>query len=869
MDAIARVQKRHDVNREFQKKSEADLVADIERRYQYQEQIKQQYEDADGFIGQQATPVAQQALLPSFKDPKLFKIKCKPTHELIAVRAIMLKTIDMFNRQRDFYKIKSAFCGSSKGYIYVEALNEAFAKEVLTGLKMIYLNSFQQVPIDDMTTVLAVTITKKPLKAGQYIRIKRGVLKGDLARIVNVFDGETKALIQAVPRLQYGDGAGDSKNKITLSGNKIRPAQALFDAEQASNSSNGYVFRRHHPLDPSSALYDVWNGKYYKDGFLFDEVNVETFIDNTDVKPKLEELKMFAVKKPSKPVAKKTQKNPEDEEEEDDEEQDDTEDPVSSTMNADLAKEIERLNEESEGKTENPFTPGDLVQVIGGELINLVGRVISINDVYKSAKIRPYNNTLLTEDQDVELNLLVKYVFPGAHVKVMTGKYSGQTGRVVHVISDPGVEQLAVILTDGLNTEIKCNVSLLQLSDEVATGLGNLMGFELYDLVALSENESAVIVNVGTEKLRVVNHMEAEKDVSPQEIRSKLNLISNRSRSMDGFHNTFGVGDSVHVVSGTHQKKSGTVKHINKRTVWIHSNNYLKNSGIFVVKGENCMLAGGSSAVVSSHDSRSSGGGRMGGPGSQQSTPSTGITRSPFQKGPGSRDPNEARIGETVKIIKGGYKGHLAQVADITSSHYSVELLTKFKKIVIPKSSVIRVGDKLGAFDKVQTNPLAHIQPEYAVAASTPYLSAQTPLHVLGSETPRVFGSETPYGGMASYDEDDSTWKVSDSDKVAALSSSQSLRDDSSQISFSRTTTPAMTDFTGTPQNFVHGSNLSTPFSNNITTPMSVVSSSAYQDPSAADSNFIPGMVVGVKRGKLVGKFAVIHQLLPEVSRFS
>jgi transcription elongation factor len=918
LDAIARVQKRHDVNREFQKKSEAELAEEIERRYKVQEQIKQQYEDAEGFAGPQATPVAQQALLPSFKDPKLFKIKCKPLHEQIAIRSIMLKTIDVFNRDRDFYKIKSAFCGTSKGYIYVESLNEAFAKEVLNGLKMIYLNSFQQVPIQDMTSVLSVTITKKPLKPGQYIRIKRGVLKGDLARIVNIFDGETKALIQAVPRLLYSaengagevGGGGPGKKKVLLTSSKIRPPQSLFDAEQAANS--GYVFRRHHPLDQSSALYDVWNNEYYRDGFLFKEVTIDTFIDSTEVRPKLEELKMFAIKKPSKailPTHQKKQKNPEDDDNPDDEdeqenheENDQNEDPLLSGFNADLQKEIDKMKEDegAENSGSNPFVPGDLVQVVGGELINLVGRVLSLNDVLKTARIRPYNNSLLTEECEVETNLLVKYVFAGAHVKVMTGKYSGQTGRVVTVISEPGDSQLAVILTDGLNTEIKCNVSLLQLSDEVASGLGSLMGFELYDLVSLSENESAVIINVGVEKLKAINHLGIVKDISPQEIRLKLNTVSNRTKAIDGFHNTFSVGDSVHVVTGTHSKLSGTVKHINKGTVWVHSTSYLRNSGVFVVKGKNLMLAGGSSSSgglstiaggMGSYN-RGGGGGVPSSSSSATSTPAMGISRSPFNNNNnnsgnrgggmgGGGDPNEAKVGETVRITKGGFKGHLAQVVDITSTHYSVELLTKFKKVVIPKGSCLRVGDRQGSFDRGFSHAHAHPahmapanQPEY-IAASTPFLSAATPLHVLGgSETPAIFGSETPYGaGMGGYDDPDreSAWKISENDVFGGHGQGEN----DSQLSFSRTTTPLTEVGMGGGGSVMGMTPLSLMSEQQQSTSHSHSQSSSYQSSShinnnnnnsGTDSNLVPGMVVGIKKGKQIGRLAVIHQLLEEVS---
>ena len=39
------------------------------------------------------------------------------------------------------------------------------------------------------------------------------------------------------------------------------------------------------------------------------------------------------------------------------------------------------------------------------------------------------------------------------------------------------------------------------------------IGYELYDLVVLSENECAVVIAVGAEKLRVINHMDIVKEV--------------------------------------------------------------------------------------------------------------------------------------------------------------------------------------------------------------------------------------------------------------------------------------------------------------------------------------------------------------------
>jgi transcription elongation factor len=532
-------------------------------------------------------------------------------------------------------------------------------------------------------------------------------------------------------------------------------------------------------------------------------------------------------------------------------------------------------------------------------------------------------------------------------VSYVEGKFAGQTGRVVSVVTGPSSgssEQLAIILTDGLNTEIQCNISFLQISDEVASGLGNLMGYELYDLVALNDNESGVIINVGMERLKVINHLGVVKDIVPQEIRSKLNHVSLRNKSFDGYSNSFGVNDTLTVVSGSvHLKLTGTVKHINKGNVWLHSNHYLKNSGIFVIKGRNCMLVGGSSAGGGGSAGNTGGmgmgnnsynayaGGNSVGSSSQQSTPSAGISQRygggggnvGGRGGGGGRGRGDTRhneMGTTVRIIKGGFKGHLGQIIDVTSTHYSIEMLTKLKKIVIPKKDTIPVGNRYGSYEKANTmssmNPgMGQSGPEFGMmggggggmGSSTPFLSAPTPIHLLGSETPALFGNETPYmgmGGSSGHFDDDSAWKITDTDRahvqntslgnaselggggnsiMSGLSGSMIGGNDRlslpvpSSSSISGYTPSAMSDFSVTPQHYsnTNNSRLNTPLDQHHQysgqTSMTSSSSSSLMGGAGGgnDINFMPGMVVLMKKGKHIGKFAVIHQIVDDVSFLS
>ncbi|KAJ1419809.1 hypothetical protein B484DRAFT_400062, partial [Ochromonadaceae sp. CCMP2298] len=176
-----------------------------------------------------------------------------------------------------------------------------------------------------MTQLLVCPVRRRPLKDGQWVRFKRGLLKGDLGRVVGVLEGGTRALVQAVPRPDYaasaqseqqarvlteagataavvararaghkgaGSGAGSDAGAGAGARVSARPPQRLFDAEEARLAGASYVARRSHPLDRSGgAVYDVWVGDYYQYGFLLKEVDIKSTLEGEGVKPRLEELR--------------------------------------------------------------------------------------------------------------------------------------------------------------------------------------------------------------------------------------------------------------------------------------------------------------------------------------------------------------------------------------------------------------------------------------------------------------------------------------------------------------------------------------------------------------------------------------------------
>ncbi len=808
--------------------------------------------------------VPRAATLPDYNDPRIYKLRCKPGQEDIAIRSILLKAVDF--RKRDGYsKVKSAFFGNSKGFIYVEAWSEAFVREIINTLRMIYPNSLAQIPTKDMTQLLEVMPLKKPLEEFQFVRMKRGPNKGDLARVLQVLDGGERVIIEVVPRLEYLDDAAKNDNRALgiRSASKVRPAQRYFDPEQARKvTSNGYIVRARHPTYQGDMHCDVYDKEFFHNGFLIKDVKTDAWIStSTDAKPTLEELKMFQLDHAEGDAYSHLEEVLEGS---NDDDRDAPKDKISK-MNKILAEEISKMQ-----STEvSPYVVGDMVQVIEGDLINLVAKVVSVDNKTQSVKVVPLNETF-KGTFDVEMALLAKYVVAGAHVKVMSGTYTGTTGRVISV-SSLGRDPIAVVMTDASQDEIQINTSLLQVSEDVAIGAGTLAGYELYDLVSLNDQESAVVIQVTNQKLRVMNNLAVVKDVTPQEIRSKQNALSQRAFAVDSSSNRFVVNDMVSVISGPMQGMSGTVKHIFKGVIWLHNNTHNKNSGVFVTRSRQCLLSGGSSSSQSRpitdnfklnrmNNNAAPSGGFGGSGGSVASTPVSGGGSTYGTVGIGS---GGFGIGSQIKITKGAYRSMLGVILNIDGSYVLVELSARMKKVYVKKED-IRLADSTIESTAASSGPSTYTSTytgydNFAAGAATPYLATQTPNYVgsetprYGSETPSHYGSETPsfsdYGAATPRHNSDDVWRITAMD----LDEHRSSAYDNSTPGPSLGQTP--------------NDERRIPTSHTVT-PMSAVSS-YYSVPntpldthsivtSSVAPTFIEGMVVLITAGLDMGKLAVI-----------
>ncbi|CAM9577756.1 unnamed protein product, partial [Phaeothamnion confervicola] len=121
-------------------------------------------------------------------------------------------------------------------------------------------------------------------------------------------------------------------------------------------------------------------------------------------------------------------------------------------------------------------------------------------------------------------------------------------------------------------------------------------------------------------------------------------------------------GDVVTVIEGKHARHSGTVKHMHRMFLFLHSRSHQQHGGIFVARARSCVLSGNSRATQHSLSNHSG----AGAPGKDN------IVRD-------VRNRFDALLNKTVKMTTGQFKGLIGTVVEATETHVKVELTAKYK----------------------------------------------------------------------------------------------------------------------------------------------------------------------------------------------
>uniref|UniRef100_A0A915EW08 Transcription elongation factor SPT5 n=1 Tax=Ditylenchus dipsaci TaxID=166011 RepID=A0A915EW08_9BILA len=159
----------------------------------------------------------------------------------------------------------------------------------------------------------------------------------------------------------------------------------------------------------------------------------------------------------------------------------------------DLKKELESTMMKEKGHN---FSPGDNVEVTDGELVNLKGKVSSIDG--DRVIILPDHKDL-TEPLTLHAHELRKFFKAGDHVRVVDGRYQGDTGLTLRV-----EDNMVILLSDLTMDELKVLPKDVQLCADIATGVDSIGQYQYQDMVMLDKETVGVIVRLEREHVEVL-----------------------------------------------------------------------------------------------------------------------------------------------------------------------------------------------------------------------------------------------------------------------------------------------------------------------------------------------------------------------------
>jgi transcription elongation factor SPT5 len=662
--------------------------------------------------------ITQQTLLPGVKDPNLWMVKCVMGTEKETLLRIMNKVI-AYQDTEEPLQIRSAIVPEHvKGYIYIEAFKQTHVKQVIEGITNLRIGQYNQqmVPIKEMTDVLRVVKEQIGLKPKQWVRLKRGLYKDDLAQVDYVDMAQNQVHLKLIPRIDYSRPRGalrttasDESTKKQLK--KKKPPPKLFDPEKV-RSIGGEISN-----DGDFLMFE--GNRYSRKGYLYKNFVMNTILAE-GVKPTLSELEKF-------------EEAPEG-----------------------ISIEISTTDKEEQAHN---FSTGDNVEVIEGELVNLQGSVLAVDG--SKITIKP-NHKDLIDPLEFQASELRKYFCQGDHARVIGGRHEGDTGLIVRVL-----ENMIVLFSDLTMHELRVLPRDLQLCTDMATGVDSLGQYQFGDMVQLDAQTVGVIVQIQRESFQVLNMHGKVQSVRPAALQKKRE--NKNAVALDSEQNAIQKKDIVKVIDGPHNGRQGEIKHLFRNFAFLHSRMMLDNGGIFVCKCRHLVLAGGSRAGpgaggggggraaaggmpgfmsprIASPMHPSQGGGRGGG------GRGGGMGRGRGRGGMVGRDRD--LIGQTIKITQGPYKSHIGMVKDATETTARVELHSKCQTIMVDRSRIAIVGGPAKGSISTYTrtpNYSGTGTPMYGAGTPghggrTPMYGSQTPMYDAGSRTPH-YGNQTPSHG--------------------------------------------------------------------------------------------------------------------------
>lgn len=659
-------------------KNEDELTREIEERHK-----NYGMEDDDFY---ETSAIKKQSLLPTIKDPKLWMVRCRPGREKSTVVKILKSYLNVENPP-----IKSAIYREHvKGNIYIEADKLGNVQNAIKNFRTLSTYKMMLVPLKEMPDVLTVANASSGLKRGDWVRVKRGLYRGDIAQVVEYDEPRGRVVVKIIPRMDWTTG----QNAVIKGKRKIRMPARFFNIEDLANRDTVATKNAHGLND----IY-LYNGKMYYEGYTIKNMNIKS-LDTNNVSPTLDEFQKFKDKNSST-----------------------NEDEI--TINVGPAKAT-------------PFMKGDKIKVVDGDLIHLTGTVESVDE--NMVTFKP-NHKDIKDLLVLPAHQLQKTFNIGDHVKVISGKFKGETGSVVQI-----KDRVATLISDIGTREIKVHDQDISECSDVTSGKVKLGNYELHDMVQLNPQTMGVIVKIERDIFSVLDNNGVLQSVPLQQMGYKKS--SREAVAYDANNTQISAGDSIRVEQGVHKGKQGVLKHIFRHHLFLYANDYTDNAGIYVAKAQQCVLSGSKMNPLKKRQTMTTPGQTpLSGMGSALRSPARNGFDDPANPQAQRYNPNKnlarARqndpfLAKTVVILKGSLKGYIGTVKTVSETHARIQL-SNCKIVNVPKTD-IQLKESL---EQHQDNTEGSKTPVWDNAPQTPhnFFVTSTPLVRHAPATPSRTGS--------------------------------------------------------------------------------------------------------------------------------
>ena len=222
--------------------------------------------------------------------------------------------------------ITSAFSPGVRGVIYIEAFADSHAKTACEGVDDLlpyYRGGVRLVPVSEMVDAVRVKGGGNAVKEGAWVRVRRGVYKGDLAKVEGVLNTEMKVrvcacarvcvrahsltrlspptywadqiVLRLIPRLDLSFIGLDLRTRAARRRDPsyTRPPRKLFSPSEVSGEGGRVEMRTQPDLGRQMAYFE---GNYYERGCLLKTVALSA-VSTEGVNPTMEEMRWFTARR--------------------------------------------------------------------------------------------------------------------------------------------------------------------------------------------------------------------------------------------------------------------------------------------------------------------------------------------------------------------------------------------------------------------------------------------------------------------------------------------------------------------------------------------------------------------------------------------